>query len=139
MGVMQSMAKNITKSATITDGDAGGPEIVATEDGLREAGAVMEAVIVGADSLKAAPSGRKAGQAAVRLHETHGSNTAGQLAAQGAMRTAYYCVFGTAMNSADLVAWAEGGIDLSVDKRDAEILARILKTLGILAEVGEPA
>lgn len=133
------MAKNITKSVSAVDGDADESGVIATENGLREAGAATEGVIVGADSLKAAPSGRKAGQVAVRLHETHGSNAAGQLAAQGAMRTAYYCVFGTPMHSADLAAWAEGGIDLSADKRDAEILVRILKTLGILAEIGEPA
>lgn len=138
-GVIESMAKNIVKSVPAASADADESGLVATEGGLMEAQAGADVVVVGAESLKAEAPTLGSGPIRIRLHESHGASPSGQIAAQSAMRTAYFCLYGKPFSPSELSAWAEGGIDLRAEKRDAEILERILKTLGIVVEIRDAA
>lgn len=71
----------------------------------------------------------------VRLLASQAETSAGQIAANGAMRIAYWCAVGEPIDPKVLNAWAEGGQIMEMPRQSAEILSRMCYSLGVLVEV----
>ena len=134
------MAKNTTKAADLqaaAANDEGTPE-----DASLEEGTAAESGILGLDApevgLEASLLPREVTTAGLILHSTFAESISKQIAARGAIRTAYYCVFGQSLPEAVAVAWSEGGVALPSPEIVAVIMKRICETLGVLTEVVSP-
>ena len=134
------MAKNTTKAAdpqAATANDEG-----SREDASLEEGNAVESSILGLDALEvdleASILPRDVTTAGLILHSTFAESISKQIAARGAIRTAYYCVFGHSLPEAVAVAWSEGGVALPSPEIVVVIMKRICDTLGVLTEVVSP-
>lgn len=129
------MAKNNVRNAVPQDAAGDDSEVIVRDGAIDEAVKQPVETLTSDMAKDAEPNTVDKVIVGVRLHPDQSMNPAGQIAAMSAMRTAYQCVYGRNIIKKDLTAWAEGGIILPAQKRDADILVRICYALGVLAEV----
>lgn len=131
------MAKNTTKPA---DPQAEAPSEADGLEAFSESSTLAESSPEEGSSSSPAPQVFRGVPAApegpgLLLHPTFAEHSSKQIAARGAIRTAYYCVFGEALPEAVATGWSEGGVVLPCPETVAATMKRICETLGVLTEV----
>ena len=134
------MAKNTTKPADLqaeSPSDVEAPE-ASVEDSASAYSDTAEGVAgstssSGLQGVPVAPEGP-----GLLLHSSFGQDRSKQIAARGAIKTAYYCVFGENLSEAAATEWSEGGVVLPSPETAAAMMKRVCGTLGVLTEVVGP-